>query len=223
MASPAPTLRLERALLSERCSRLASIDEVGRGALAGPVTVGVVVIDATIDPAPQGIRDSKLLSPTQRERLVAPIERWVRSFAVGHASSAEIDERGIVAALRLAGRRALEELAGPVPDLVLLDGSHDWLTGADPDLFADPWLPPPVVTQVKGDMSCASVAAASVLAKVERDRIMGDLDVRHPGYGWSSNKGYASAEHVAALGTLGVSPMHRVSWSLPGLSTVAEE
>ena len=217
--STAPTLRTERGLLRERCRLLAAMDEVGRGSLAGPVSVGVVVVDADIVAAPAGVRDSKLLSAVQRERLAPLIEAWARDCAVGHASNEEIDDLGIIAALRLAGRRALEGLRGAAPDLVLLDGSHDWLTGPEPDLFADPWQPPAVVTRVKADRTCASVAAASVLAKVERDNVMRDLAERFPEYGWVGNKGYASADHIEALRQHGPTPLHRVSWSLPGLST----
>src|SRR5436305_3420097 len=103
------------------------MDEVGRGALAGPVTVGVVVVDLESRTAPSGVRDSKLLAPAAREALVPRLRRWARAHAVGHAEPEEIDAYGIIAALRLAGRRALASLAA-VPTCVLLDGNHDWLT-----------------------------------------------------------------------------------------------
>ena len=184
------------------------MDEVGRGALAGPVSVGVVVIDETCRSAPVGVKDSKLLTAAARERMVAPIRRWARAWAVGHASPAEIDAIGIMAALRLAGTRALAQL-DVVPDLVILDGNHDWLTdpakvglfafldeGAD---VAGPAVPP-VTTLVKADLTCSSVAAASVLAKVERDAMMvalaAEVPARTPG---SVNKGYSAPEHLAAL------------------------
>lgn len=214
----APTLRFERELLRSRCVRLGSVDEVGRGALAGPVSVGVVVIDAATKAAPSGVRDSKLLSAAARLDLEPRIRRWAKDTAVGHASNAEIDDIGIIAALRLAASRAFAALTGPAPDLVLLDGSHDWLTTA-PDLFAadDEWVPPPVVTRVKADLSCASVAAASVLAKVQRDGLMSEVHHQHPEYEWARNKGYSAPAHLEALTRLGPTPHHRVSWRLPEL------
>jgi len=131
----------------------------------------------------------------------------------------------VLVALRLAALRALHVLSGSgaPPDVVVLDGSHDWLSGrpTQTDLFA-PDLPepdvvvPPVVTRVKADLTCASVAAASVLAKTERDARMVALSADYPGYGWDSNKGYAAPEHVAALAQHGPTPFHRTSWRLPG-------
>ena len=167
-----PSLRVERALQRDGHRVLAGMDEVGRGALAGPVTVGVVVIDETCRSAPQGVKDSKLLAPHARERMVPRIERWALAHAVGHASADEIDEVGIIAALRLAGCRALAVAAtGIRPDLVILDGNHDWLTSPeDVGLLAfaheDRVDTPPVTTMIKADLKCSSVAAASVLAKV---------------------------------------------------------
>lgn len=218
-----PTLRVERALQRDGHRVLAGMDEVGRGALAGPVTVGVVVIDETCRSAPQGVRDSKLLQPHAREAMVPRIERWARAYAVGHASADEIDEIGIIAALRLAGCRALEA-CGVVPDLVILDGNHDWLTAPeDVGLLAfaheDAVATPPVTTMVKADLKCSSVAAASVLAKVTRDRIMvevAEADATLEPYGWVGNKGYAAPEHLDALRRLGPSAWHRRSWRLPG-------
>lgn len=217
----APHLRLERTLLRERCGGglLAAVDEVGRGALAGPVSVGVVLIDLDTPSAPQGVKDSKLLSASAREALVPRIRRWSVDASVGHASNEEIDAIGIIAALRLSARRALEELAsrGARAAHVLLDGSHDWLTPPPMSLFdADDWEPPSVTTRVKADMTCAAVAAASVLAKVERDALMVEADARFPGYGWQGNKGYAAPDHRAALLALGPSAFHRRSWNLTG-------
>ena len=165
-----------------------------------------------------GLRDSKLLAPAARERLVPEIIAWARGWAVGHASPAEIDSLGLIAALRLAGHRALANLE-TAPDVILLDGSHDWLSWPpQQDLFAEaPLLPctPPVLTLVKADLTCASVAAASVLAKVARDAIMVSLDDEFPAYGWRENKGYASQRHVDALRELGPCVPHRRSWNLP--------
>ncbi|MER7071245.1 ribonuclease HII [Terrabacter sp. NPDC000476] len=219
--SKKPSLRVERALQRSGHRLLAGMDEVGRGALAGPVSVGVVVIDETVRSAPIGVKDSKLLTERARTVLVPRIERWAVAHAVGHAGADEIDEIGIMAALRLAGLRALGSL-GVVPDLVILDGNHDWLTAAtDVGLFAfaDDEGPatPPVTTMVKADMRCSSVAAASVLAKVERDTLMVSLGAEHPAYGWGLNKGYSAPEHLDALARLGPCELHRRSWRLPGV------
>ncbi|MEP6631620.1 MAG: ribonuclease HII [Lapillicoccus sp.] len=226
-----PSLRVERALQRDGHRVLAGMDEVGRGALAGPVSVGVVVIDETCRSAPQGVKDSKLLTPARRVRMVPPIRRWALAYAVGHASPAEIDEIGIMGGLRLAGTRALTAIAaqGVVPDIVILDGNHDWLTPPD-ELgllaFADerthPTVPP-VTTMIKADLKCSSVAAASVLAKVERDAMMVALDPDHPVYGWAVNKGYAAPEHMMALEVHGPCVQHRRSWRLPGVVELMEE
>ena len=223
-ARTAPHLRHERVLLRDGARLLAGMDEVGRGSLAGPVSVGVVVVDVSTRSAPRGVADSKLLAPAARTALLPALRRWGVARAVGHASAAEIDEVGIIAALRMAGVRALATVAqevGPV-DVVLLDGSHDWLTvPAQGSLFDDETtLPGPRVhMRVKADLTCASVAAASVLAKCERDAMMVDLATDHPHYRWDENKGYASPEHMAALRELGPSVLHRRSWRLPGVET----
>jgi ribonuclease HII len=231
-AGRAPSLRVERELLrGSGATLLAAIDEVGRGALAGPVTVGVVVVAVDTGTAPQGVRDSKLLAPAAREALVPRIRRWALASSVGSAGPDEIDACGIVAALRLAGERALASLE-LVPDLVLLDGSHDWLSrpdvqasfdgpsGAERALdvaVAEGLAPAPdVVTRIKADLTCSAVAAASVLAKTHRDALMVGLAPSHPQYGWDENKGYASPEHVAALRAFGPCGLHRTSWRLPG-------
>lgn len=213
----APTLRLEKGLIRSGLPLVCGVDEVGRGALGGPVSVGVVVVDASVRRPLAGVRDSKLLTPAARQELVPRIRRWSVAHAVGHASAHEVDERGLIAALRMAGLRALASLA-VAPDVVVLDGSHDWLTPPDQaGLFDEPLpaMPPRVVTRVKADLTCASVAAASVLAKVERDGLMVALSTEHPGYGWEINKGYASPEHVRALREIGPCVQHRRSWSLP--------
>jgi len=220
--SVSPSLRLERRLLREH-RNLVAIDEVGRGALAGPVLVGAVLLLPPVDDFPEGLRDSKLLSPSARDRLVVPVREWVSSAATGSASAAEIDEHGILGALRLAALRALREI-GTNPHVVLLDGPLDWITPepADPALsyraLTGNVRRPSLRTKVHGDRECASLAAASVLAKVERDRLMEVLALRHPGYGWDRNKGYASPAHRDGLRRLGVCDEHRRSWSLPGVS-----
>lgn len=221
--SRTPSLRVERGLQRQGYRLLAGMDEVGRGALAGPVSVGVVVIDEGCRSAPAGVRDSKLLSAPARERMVAPIRRWAHAHAVGHAAPVEIDQIGIIAALRLAGVRALAAL--PVtPDLVILDGNHDWLTAPEQvgllgfvqDDESEATRTPPVTTMIKADLRCSSVAAASVLAKVERDGLMVALGGEHPAYRWEINKGYAAPEHLAALDLLGPCDLHRRSWRLRG-------
>ncbi|MFS3128725.1 ribonuclease HII [Nocardioides sp. Bht2] len=215
-----PTLRFERSLLREGRTHLACLDEVGRGALSGPVSIGAVLISLETRTAPQGVRDSKLLTPAARLRLVPRIQRWALAYGVGHASSDEIDEFGIMAALRLAGHRALGML-GTVPDLVLLDGNHDYLTPPEQlSLLPEPGAAaemPPVLTRIKADMRCAAVAAASILAKTERDALMVGLDAVYPGYGWAENKGYSAPEHLSALAQRGPCREHRVSWRLPGV------
>lgn len=205
------SLRYERQLLRglPGASTLAAIDEVGRGALAGPVAVGVVIVDLDCGSAPRGVRDSKACPPDERRRLAPRIRRWARSCAVGMASAREIDDMGIMTALALAAVRALN-CVGERPSIVLLDGNHNWLRRQCHEL--------PVVTRVSGDATCAAVAAASILAKVMRDDLMVQLAVDHPEYGWAANKGYASPDHIDALSHRGPSPHHRVSWSLPGLT-----
>ncbi|MGH1564920.1 ribonuclease HII [Mumia sp. DW29H23] len=215
-----PSLRIERRMLRGGITSLACSDEVGRGALCGPVTVAMVAVTEATKTAPQGVRDSKLLTAEARRRLVPRIKRWAPSHGVGHASPGEIDEFGIIAALRLAGHRALAQLA-VAPDTVLLDGNHDYLTVPEQaTLYGPPTVVdrvPPVVTMIKADLRCAAVAAASILAKTARDEIMVGLAEEHPEYGWADNKGYAAPEHIAALASLGPTPHHRVSWRLPGL------
>ena len=201
MVSPAAESAAGKGTAPRRHRRLAAMDEVGRGALAGPVTVGVVVVTAAIGRVPPGLADSKLLTPAAREALVRPIRRWVTEYAVGHASPAEIDTIGIIAALRTAGRRALGALSGPV-DAVLLDGNHNYLS--DPAVLAAavrrsaavrrrpvPTGPvePRVHVRIKADLTCAAVAGASVLAKTERDRLLVELSPLHPRYNFAREQG----------------------------------
>lgn len=210
---------------------LVGMDEVGRGALAGPVSVGVVAIDSTSRSAPSGVKDSKLLSRAAREALVPRIQRWALSWGVGHCGPDEIDRYGIMTGLRMAGQRALASCAVNA-DLVLLDGNHDWLTdptrvglfeGADAgdlswapgqDASVGSTPPPPVRTMIKADLSCSSVAAASVLAKVTRDSLMVAWHDTHPVYRWNVNKGYAAPQHLDALREHGACLQHRRSWNL---------
>ncbi|MFZ4485415.1 MAG: ribonuclease HII [Candidatus Nanopelagicales bacterium] len=204
-------------MLRAGITALACADEAGRGALCGPVSLGVVVVTASTPAAPKGVRDSKLLTPAQRFALVPRIQAWA-PHAVGMASAQEIDEIGIMAALGLAGQRALAALP-LAPDHVLLDGNHDYISEpGQPTLFgrlSPLGTVPPVTTMVKADLRCAGVAAASVLAKTARDRLLVDLHHQHPEYGWAGNKGYGAPDHLEALARLGPTPHHRVSWSLP--------
>ncbi|GAA1813036.1 ribonuclease HII [Nesterenkonia flava] len=223
------TLLPELALAAETGARfVAGVDEVGRGALAGPVTIGVVVVDlhaeifSSVDPSTgvcpplDGVRDSKLLKADARSSWHPKICEHATAYSVQHRSPADIDAHGLSAAMRAAGNaglNAVEAQLGRPVDMVILDGSHDWLTGG---------ASPRVRTMVKADLSCLSVACASVLAKVERDELMATLDARSPGYGWASNKGYGSSAHREAISQLGASPYHRRSWNLgvqalPGL------
>ncbi|WP_034284908.1 ribonuclease HII [Schaalia suimastitidis] len=223
--SNGPTRDLELSLCA-KWGTVIGIDEVGRGALAGPLAVGVALVDAHCGQAPPRLADSKLLSATTRTALAPRVANWVCDSAVGWASAEEIDRWGITCALRLAARRGIAEIEAHGHTLggVLLDGSHNWLTTPNDLLSAldGPTLPGsealdvlPVVTQVKGDRSCAVVAAASILAKVARDDYMATLP--DPGYAWASNKGYASAAHISALREMGPSQWHRRSWKLPGV------
>jgi ribonuclease HII len=194
----APTYDIEQLLLAQPSTRtVAGIDEVGRGAWAGPVTVCAVVTDLSEPPA--GLTDSKQLTPARRETLAAELRTWADGIGFGEATHTEIDRLGMTEALRRAARRALAAL--PVrPDAVILDGSHDYI-GA-------PW---PVRLEVKGDAASISVAAASVLAKVRRDAAMAALGC--PEYGFADNAGYPSPVHQEALARLGPTEHHRMSWS----------
>lgn len=200
MAYEPPTHTVERSLRATTGARIVvGIDEVGRGAWAGPVTVCAAVTG--LRRPPDGLTDSKLLTPLKRAAMARELEPWITAYALGHASPQEIDALGMTAALRLAATRALDEL--PVqPDAVILDGKHDYL-GA-------PWK---VRTVIKGDQSCVVVAAASVLAKVRRDAMMAELGAAHTDFCFGDNVGYPSPVHRAALLELGPTPHHRLSWS----------
>lgn len=233
MAALPPTLDWERELAAQGYTLVAGCDEVGRGALAGPVSVGLVVIDAATAAALPGVKDSKLLREPVRQALVPAIRDWARAYAVGHASAAEIDAGGLVAALRLAGTRALAAVAGELlPGYVILDGNQDWLSvPVQPELAfgggpafdgvlpapvqaVPPGAPMTVRTRIKADMTCLSVAAASVLAKVERDSMMVELAREFPQFGWDGNKGYGTAAHRAAIAGHGPTDHHRKTWRL---------
>ena len=209
MAVSDPTLEVEAAMHLAGARFVIGIDEVGRGAIAGPVAVGLCMVDAAVGAHPAGLRDSKMLSEKRRVELAPLAADWALYTSVGLASAAEVDAIGIVAALGLAAKRgltALHEAGARVADsVILLDGSHDWL---------NPALSTPlrVQTRVKADRDCASVAGASVVSKVHRDTIMIDAHARQPGYGWAGNKGYGSADHFAAIDELGATDLHRRTW-----------
>ncbi|MCH9815609.1 MAG: ribonuclease HII [Actinomycetia bacterium] len=217
---PKPSLRVERALLRSGAIRIAGMDEVGRGSLAGPVSVGVAVITAQTRSAPQGLKDSKLLTAQQRRDLLPRVTRWADAVAVGHASPQEIDAIGLTAALRRAGWRALAQVTAV--DHVLLDGNCDWLTPPQDVLFPDHDRAGtldlthhiPVTTRIKADQQCSAVAAASVVAKVTRDDLMVASAERFPQYEWQLNKGYASPQHLAGIRVAGLSGEHRHSWRI---------
>ncbi|KQZ84432.1 ribonuclease HII [Microbacterium sp. Root166] len=213
-----PRLTLERRLLREHAIVIAC-DEVGRGALAGPVAVGAAVIDAkgSRRRIPQGLRDSKLVPEHHRAGVAARASSWVSASAVGWASSVEIDEIGIMRALGLAAIRALADLRahGVVPEdaIVILDGNYDYISAAGAAGLR-------VTPVIKADRDCASAAAASVIAKVARDALMTELHDELPAYNWARNKGYASPDHREAIRTHGISSHHRASWSIADAPTL---
>ena len=213
---PMADLSVERSLFAQGHRLVAGIDEVGRGAWAGPLVVGVVVVDASTPPPPEGTTDSKLLSPSARESLVCSLGPWCVSWSLGEVSAREIDSHGLSAALTMGASRALRALP-EAPDALILDGTFDFITpkgNADP-ASADPpdVVAPRVLTLARADRVAASVAAASILAKVTRDRTMSELAGRLPGFGFERHKGYGTPEHVTAIGTLGISSEHRRTWS----------
>ena len=177
-------------------SIVAGVDEVGRGPLAGDVVAAAVILG---DSPPAGLTDSKALSPRQRERLAETIRSEAVAWSLGRATVAEIDELNILQASLLAMRRAVEALSVQ-PSLVLVDGNHlpRWSYEAR--------------AIVKGDLSEPAISAASIVAKVTRDSEMVILDDLYPGYGFAAHKGYPTKAHLAALASLGVSPVHRQSF-----------
>jgi ribonuclease HII len=206
-----PDLTEERTLWAEGHALVAGMDEVGRGAWAGPVTVGVAVMeqDTTSSSMPAWLRDSKQLSEKRRESIFDPVGHWCAHWAVGHASPEECDEFGMTAALRLAAQRALGALPQQ-PGALLVDGPVDLLRATDTKPPAFDGCVRPVVG---GDARCASVAAASVLAKVVRDRLMRGDSESFPPFEFERNKGYPSPTHQRALRGYGLTSIHRRSWS----------
>lgn len=215
--APKPTLRLERASWRSGAEVVCGIDEVGRGSWAGPVTVAAVVPP---DRHLSGVRDSKLLTPVEREVCALRVRDWAVAIGIGHASPEECDGLGMTAALRAAANRALAQLAalGYEPDRIVLDGKHDYLG-----------LGARVTTVVKGDCTVLSVAAASVVAKVTRDALMVEEAEHFPPYGFESNRGYPSPTHKTALAGYGPCTIHRRSWIFmdylpwPGLRRIEQQ
>lgn len=179
---------------------VAGVDEVGRGAWAGPVTFAAAILPS--DRRMYKLRDSKMLDPVRREQLAARLQGFATALGVGHASNDEIDRLGMSAAMRLAARRAVDALAVR-PDVLLLDGNWDFLADYG------------TVNQrvVCGDALSASIAAASIVAKVTRDALMVAADPDHPDYAFASNKGYPAPGHIAALDAQGPCSLHRRSWA----------
>jgi ribonuclease HII len=190
-----PGLGVERELWDSETCVVVGVDEVGRGAWAGPLSVGVAVVPR--DRRVYKIRDSKLLTEVEREALFDRVSSWCRAWAVGHATAAECDELGMSEAQRLAARRAMGAL-GIAPDHILVDGNWDFVGGAR--------------KIVRGDRTSLSIASASILAKVTRDRIMREIAEDFPGYNFEANKGYPCPIHKAALQAMGPSSIHRRSW-----------
>lgn len=197
-AKPMPDYSLETDAITNGATRVAGVDEVGRGPLAGPVTAAAVILDP--QHVPEGINDSKKLSHKAREALALEIKASA-IWAIAHASVEEIDAINILQASHLAMSRALAALS-PAADFALIDGNK---------LPKD--LAIPAACVVKGDARSLSIGAASILAKVERDQIMRDLAAKHPGYGWETNAGYPSKQHREALLQLGVTPHHRITFA----------
>lgn len=193
---------IERTLAEEGLNCVAGVDEVGRGAWAGPVTVCAVICRAEYPTPPTGLTDSKLLSPQRRAAIAAELVGWVDAYAIGEADHAEIDAAGMTVALRRAAVRALSALPRRL-DAVLLDGAHDYIGRG--------W---PVRCEVKADLRSVAVAAASVIAKVHRDRFMAELSCAGADqFAFAENAGYPSPVHQQALAALGPTPFHRLSWS----------
>lgn len=204
MKTDFPTLNFERRLWQSGLSHIAGFDEAGRGAMAGPVSVGAVILPRSpqIARTLAGVRDSKQMTRKQRETWAVRIKSVALAWRVDFSSVDEIDRLGIVLATRLAASRALENL-GLCPDYLLLDFR-----------IALPESPLPQTAIVKGDQISLSVAAASVLAKTSRDALMGGIDAQFPGYGLEQNKGYGTQAHRSAMVRLGYSPVHRKSFVL---------
>ena len=198
-----PDLVFEKHLWRSGLADVGGMDEAGRGALAGPVTVGLVILQRIprLSKKLKGVRDSKQMTPLQREHWAGVIREVAHAWSLGWASAAEIDSFGISAAARLAAERALEALPSP-PSYLLTD----FRLSPDTDI--------PLTSLVKGDQRCLSIAAASVLAKTARDALMCELEAQFPGYGLAKHKGYGTLAHRRAIAQLGHSPIHRKTFTV---------
>lgn len=194
-----PSLDFERALWAEGHEYVVGLDEVGRGSWAGPLTIGAAVVPK--DRRVYKVRDSKMLTEPEREVMYERIAPWCEAWAVGHASVQECDTLGMSAAQKLAASRALDALALPSePTKVLLDGNWDFVERGN------------TLKLIKGDARCLSIAAASILAKVTRDRMMREAAEDHPGFDFDLNKGYPCPRHKVALAAYGPTAIHRRAW-----------
>jgi len=198
LRNSAPNLANEKELWAEGHSVVVGLDEVGRGSWAGPLVIGAAVVPQ--DRRVYKLRDSKMLTEAERESMFDRVAEWCESWSLGIVTHQECDELGMSAALRLAASRAIASL-GVVPARVLLDGSHDFVGGGI------------TRTIVKGDATCVSIAAASILAKVSRDRMMRAEAENFPAFNFHRNKGYPCLRHRMALAALGPTTIHRRSWS----------
>lgn len=207
LVPPEPDLSFELALWEAGLKSVAGIDEAGRGALAGPVAAAAVILptEKKITGWLKGVRDSKQMTPSQRETAREKILQYAAAWGVGFSTAEEIDQIGILPATRLAACRALEALTIPPLHLLL-------------DYLFLPDIPIPQTALTKGDCRSLSIAAASVLAKTSRDALMRELDLTYPGYGFAGHKGYGTLAHRQALQQLGASLVHRNSFALYGES-----
>ncbi len=196
----APGLSVERELWADGCDVVIGIDEVGKGSWAGPLTLGAVVVPK--DRRIYKLRDSKQLRSSEREAMFDRIANWAEAWAIGHASPAECDQLGMSAAQKLAAKRAIAGLGlHRPPDAVVIDGKWDFIGHSR------------TVKLVKGDSISLSIAAASILAKVTRDRLMIDDADCYPGFDFAANKGYPCPQHQLALRAYGPTAIHRRSWA----------
>jgi len=193
-----PGLGVERELWEGGHEFVVGVDEVGRGAWAGPISVGAAVLPR--DRRVYKVRDSKMLTFEQREKLFAPLTEWCAAWSVGHASQIECDELGMSAAQKLAAKRAIDGLGVGEPTVVLVDGTWDFVGRGRTQRI------------VRGDAGCLSIATASILAKVTRDRLMQQEAEHFPAYDFDKNKGYPCPRHKAALAAFGPTSIHRRAW-----------
>lgn len=195
-------------------------DEVGRGCAAGPVYVGACRLDSLPPSFPEGVKDSKLLTPKQRMKVRKSVEEWVSDWAIGSCTNEEIDKLGLTLSLGLALERALlsmKEVSGK--GLLILDGNFDYLSYARSSLQLPQRPKVQIKCVIKGDRKSALCASASILAKLDRDELMEELSKldEYKGYKWKKNKGYPTQEHIEAIKKMGLSPLHRKTWKIKGI------